>query len=104
MKFLVKMEVGIVPMPPEEGLLLTLATLDYWDAIMKSGKVSGGSFVEGNGGGGIIETESLEELASILGGAPNAGIATYEVRGLTSMDAARELISQQLEALKKAGK
>lgn len=32
--------------------------IDLWDAIMKSGKAVGGSFVEGNGGGGI-EVESL---------------------------------------------
>ena len=104
MKFFVKMSAVVVPMPPEEALQLTLATLEYWDAVMKSGKAVGGSFVEGDGGGGILEVESLEELANIIAGAPNAGIASLEVRGLISMDASKETVVKQLEALKKAGK
>ncbi len=102
MKFLVKMEsIGSVLMSPKEGLQLTSATLDYWNSIIESGKAVGGSFVEMNGGGGILEVESLEELEAILGGAPNAGFVRYEVHGLTDLENSKKVIRKQLEALKK---
>ena len=94
---------GILPLSPEESLKLTLATLDYWDAIMKSEKATGGSLVDGSGGGGILDVESLEELAAILSGAPNAGFAKYEIHGLTTLETTKKILNQQLEALKKAG-
>lgn len=105
LKFLVKMgNVGILPMSPEESLKLTLATIDYWDSIMKSGKAIGGALADGSGGGGILEVESLEELATILAGAPNAGFTKYEVHGLTTLETIKMILNKQLEALKKGEK
>ncbi len=92
---------GIPPMPPEESIQLILATLDYWEQYLKSGKAVGGNLADNQGGGGIIEVESLEELYSILAGAPNAGTVQYEVHGLTTLDAARKTLRKQLEALKR---
>ncbi len=83
---------------------MLLATLDYWEEIIKSGKAVGGNFAEGQGGGGIVEVESLEELYAMLSGAPNAGTIRYEVHGLTSIEEGKKIIRQQLEDLQKTGK
>lgn len=105
MKFLVKIEpLNVAPMGPKEGLHLLLATLDYWEEIMKSGKAVGGNFAEGQGGGGIVEVESLEELYAMLSGAPNAGMIRYEVHGLTSIEDGKKVLRRQLEDLQKTGK
>ncbi len=67
LKFLVLMRpLGIPQMPSEESIKLVLATLDYWEQYLKSGKAVGGNLANNQGGGGIIEVESLEELHSIL--------------------------------------
>lgn len=105
MKFLVKIEpLDVAPTDPKEGLQLLLATLDYWEGIMKSGKAVGGNFAEGQGGGGIVEAESLEELFALLSRAPNAGMIRYEVHGLTSIEDAKRVIRQQLEDLQKTSR
>lgn len=102
LKFLIKIEpLNVAPMDPKETLHMLLATLDYWEEIMKSGKAVGGNFAEGQGGGGIVEVESLEELYAMLSGAPNAGIIRYEVHGLTSMEEGKKIIRKQLEDLQK---
>ncbi|UCC33132.1 MAG: hypothetical protein JSW53_04960 [Candidatus Bathyarchaeota archaeon] len=105
MKFLVKIEpLNAIPANPKESLQLLLASLDYWDRIIKSGKAVGGNFAEGQGGGGIVEVESLKELNAMLSGAPNAGMIRYEVHGLTSIEDGMKVVRQQLEDLQKTRK
>ncbi|UCD96411.1 MAG: hypothetical protein JSV35_07985 [Candidatus Bathyarchaeota archaeon] len=102
MKFLIKIEpLNALPIDPKESLHLLLTSLDYWEKIIESGKAIGGNFAEGQGGGGIVEVESLEELYAMLSGAPNAGLIRYEVHGLTSIKDGKKTIMQQLEDLQK---
>jgi len=103
LKFLVKVHPAEgVPLPPEQALQLNLASMDYWEQQIKSGKVTGAPFAGKAGGGGVLEVGSPEELHAILQGSPAAGITRYEVEALTTFEAAKKAARQQLEALKKA--
>ncbi len=103
MKFLIKLgPMGISPMPPEQSTQLVMAEIEYWHKLEKTGKIVGGPFAGKQGGGGIIEVESLDELHAILTGAPFYGMARVEVHALTTFEASKKVLSQQLEALKKS--
>jgi len=102
LKFLIKVvPMGISPMPPEQSTQLLMAEMEYWHKLEKTGKIVGGPFAGKQGGGGIIEVESLDELHSMLTGAPFYGMACTEVHALTTFEASKKAVNQQLEALKK---
>jgi muconolactone delta-isomerase len=98
MKFLVIIE-GVPPtvLPPEQMLPLTKEMWAWSRRLVEAGKAdvhyaladhAGGL----NGGFGIMNVKSLEELAENLGTFPGVGLVTMKVYPLVAVEVAEKLI------------
>lgn len=107
MKFLVLIEAAPpVLMPPEQILPLTKATWAWSRRMLETKKADvtyaladhAGGFT---GGFGIMNVESLEELAENLASFPGAGIATFKVYPLIALETVEKMVEAALAALPK---
>ena len=108
MKFLVIIEgVPAQPtMPPEQQLTLTKEGWAWSKRLTESGKSDVAYALADHAGGlmggcGIMNVNSLEELAEILGTFPMAGLATMKVYPLVAPEVAEKLVEGALAALPK---
>jgi muconolactone delta-isomerase len=107
MKFLVVMEgVAGAPMPPEQMLPLTKEIWAWSRRMLETKKANVTYGLADHAGGlmggcGIMNVDSLEELAENLASCPAAGIATMRVYPLVSQETAEKLVEGALAALPK---
>jgi len=108
MKFLVIVEgvPGQPTMTPEQTLNLTKANWAWSKKLTESGKADVAYALADHAGGlmggcGIMNVNSLEELAEYLGTFPASGIATFKVYPLVAPEVAEKLIEGALAALTK---
>lgn len=108
MKFLVMIEgvPGQPTRPPEQTLAQTKEIWAWSRRMRESGKADVTYALAGHAGGlmggfGIMNVNSLEELAENLGTCPAAGIATFKVYPLVSQEIAEKLVEGALAALSK---
>lgn len=108
MKFLVVMEgvPGNPTMPPEQSLTLTKEIWAWSKRMTQSGKSDVAYALADHAGGlmggcGIMNVNSLEELAENLGTCPGFGIATFKVYPLVTPEVAEKLIEGALASLAK---
>jgi len=101
MRFLVITKAN-TPIPPQAGIALFDAMLAWVDANQKSGKMEQTwSFAGIQGGGGILNVDSLEELDAIMIQMPFAPFSSVEVLGLVdvkdSLAIGKKVISQMMQ-------
>ena len=108
MKFLVVMESvpGQPTMSPEQTLTLTKAMWAWSKRMTQSRKADVAYALADHAGGlmggcGIMNVDSLEELAENLATCPGAGIATFKVYPLVAPGVAEKLVEGALAALPK---
>lgn len=108
MKFLVIIEgVPTQPtMPPEQMLSLTKEMWAWAKRLRDSGKADVTYALADHAGGlmggcGIMNVNSLEELAENLGTFPGAGLSTFKVYPLVAPEVAEKLVEGALAALPK---
>jgi hypothetical protein len=110
MKFLVLIE-GIpgVPMPPEQGLALGKANMAWIKRVKETGRVEAAYLLADHAGGfeggfGIINYESAEQMAEDLATCPVAGLSTFKVYPLVAPEVTEKLIDAALAQLAKKKK
>jgi len=108
MKFLVVMEgiPGQPTMSPEQTLTMIKDTWAWSRSLIESGKADVGYALADHAGGlmggcGIVNVNSLEELAEALGTCPAIGTATMKVYPLVAPEVAEKLIEGALASLPK---
>jgi muconolactone delta-isomerase len=79
------------PVPPEMALGLFEALSAWAKDLTGKGKMEQGwAFAGSNGGGGILNVESLEELDAIMGAFPLGPFSNIDVHGLVELEPALE--------------
>lgn len=91
-------------MPPESALPMVQAMKAWVAEHRGSGRmVEAFNFAGGQGGGGILEVESHEELDEIMAGFPLGPFSEIEVHALSDLDAAldsfEKSITQMMQAM-----
>ena len=106
MKFLVLIEgvPGGPPGPPEQMLALTKEMWAWSRRMQETGKADVSYALADHAGGlmggmGIMNVQSLEELAENLGTFPGSGIVSMKVYPLVAPEVAERLIEAGLAAL-----
>jgi muconolactone delta-isomerase len=85
MKFLIVSKPKHI-VPPELGLSLIDAFMAYIDKYKASGQMEDSwAYANGQGGGGILNVDSLEELASIIAEYPYGPFSEVEVYPLVDL-------------------
>ena len=98
MKFLV-MPIQKQTLPPEMGLALIEATIQWKDQVKRSGKFDAIYSIAGQPGGlGIVNVDSLEELNDRIAEYPMTPFCDVQVLPLSDVDQA---MAKQHELLKK---
>ena len=108
MRFLVIVEgvPGQPTMPPEQSLILTKEAWAWSKRLTESGKSDIAYALADHAGGleggmGIMNVNSLEELAEILGTFPMIGMVDFKVYPLVAPEVAEKLVEGALAALPK---
>jgi muconolactone delta-isomerase len=89
-----------VPLPPEMALAITEAT-EGWVAKHKaSGKMEQvWGFAGLQGGGGIANVDSLDELDAMMKEFPFAPFSDIDIRGLVDFEATMRAVKQSIQAM-----
>lgn len=99
MRFLVVTE-SKMPIPPEMALALMEATEGWVGKYKASGKMEQvWGFAGLQGGGGIANVESLDELDAIMKEFPVAPFSDIEIRGLVDFEANMRAVKQAIQAM-----
>ena len=108
MKFLVIIEgvPGQPTMPPDQMLTLTKEMWAWARRLKEAGKADVSYALADHAGGltggfGIINVNSLEELAENLGSFPGAGMVAFKVHPLVAPEVADKVIDAALASLPK---
>lgn len=91
-------------MPPEMAMPMLQGTKMWVAEHRASGRiVETWSFAGVNGGGGILEVDSLDELDAVMGGFPYGPVSHIEIYPLCDLDASLDrneaMITQMMQAM-----
>ncbi len=104
MKFLVVTKSN-QPLPPEMAMDLVDAMEGWARKYTTSGKIEQTwGFAGIQGGGGIVNVNSLEELEAIMAEFPFAPFSDIEIYGLTDLQAGLQLMKQAIQAMAPPGR
>ncbi len=104
MKFLVVTKAKM-PFPPEMAQGLIDAMAGWAQKYTASGKMEQiWKFTGLQGGGGILNVNSLEEVDAIMAEFPFAPFSDIEIYGLTDLQAGLQLMKQAIQAMAPPGR